>query len=345
MPDTVTAVRRDLADLVGRPAAGPEFGEAVADAVRSVLPFDSWCLLGLDPATGLRTFQFGRGGTEHTAEMAKNEAFQDDVNKYADLGRAQVPAGWLARDHPRAATSARFHEILRPQGYSSELRLALREDGRVWGALCLFRDSPHRTFGNAEVAIAAALADPMARALRRHPTRRFDRTPAPLAAGVILLDPENRLVAVSEEARAWLADLVPGGKDSTRLDDVTRVVFDAANAVRRTGGQPPEAAHAVVRTVTGRWLWVQGTWLRHGGADIAVMLQPPTIRQLLPTLAAIHGLTARENGVLELVTAGLATKQIARELGISPYTVNDHLKSIYHKCGTAGREELLGQLM
>jgi DNA-binding CsgD family transcriptional regulator len=345
MNATVQAVRDDLWDLVGRAAAGPEFGEAVADAVGSLLPYDGWCLLGLDPRTGLRTFQFGRGGTEHTSEMAVNEALQDDVNKYADLGRAAVPAGWLARNHPAARSSVRFNEILRPQGYASELRLALRESGRVWGALCLFRDCPRRTFDDADAVLAAQLAEPLARALRRYPTRPFASRPAPPEAGVLMLDPSNTVVAISDEAQEWLADLIPGGLDETRLGDVMRVVYDAANAARGSNGAASDAAQAIVRTVSGRWMFVRGTFLRHGDADVAVLLQPATVRQLLRVVAEAHGLSARELDVLERLMAGLAIKQIARDLRLSPFTVNDHLKAIYRKCGTAGREELLGRLV
>ena len=41
---------------------------------------------------------------------------------------------------------------------------------------------------------------------------------------------------------------------------------------------------------------------------------------------------------------GLASKQIARELGISLLTVNDHLRSAYRRCRVSGREELVGRL-
>ncbi|HEY7042325.1 MAG TPA: GAF domain-containing protein [Nocardioidaceae bacterium] len=347
MTATVEAVRGQLSDLVGRAAAGPEFGEAVANAIRTVLQFDAWCLLGLNPGNGLRTFQFGHGGTgsEHTADMAANEAFQHDVNKYAELARAAVPAGCLSREHPGAATSPRFQEIMRPQGIHSELRLVLRDGGRVWGAMSLFRDDPHRPLGDDDVDVMVALADPLGRAVRRFPTRPFATTPEPLAPGVVLLGPDNRMVAVSDQAWAWLEDLVPGGRDETWLDDVTRVIYDAANVVRRRGGNGAGdgagAAQSAVRTVSGRWLWVQGTALHDEPADVAVVLQPAATRQLIGTLAVIHGLTRREVEVVERVTAGLATKQIAHDLAISPFTVNDHLKAIYRKCSTAGREELL----
>ncbi len=334
--------RVELLDLVGRPASGPDFGAAVAEVVRPLLAFDGWCLFGLDPINGLRTFQFGGRGTEHTAEMATNEALQDDVNKYSELGCAEVTAGWLARDHPRAGSSIRFNEILRPQGFESELRIVLRDSGRVWGALTLFREDRRRSFGDAEVSTAAQVCAPMARAVRYHPTRRFSGVPGPLPPGVILLKGDDQLVA-SDEARAWLEDLVPGGLDETHIDDVTRVIFDAANVVRREGSSPgTAAAHTVVRTVSGRWLRVQGT--RLGDSDLAVVLQPASVRQLLPTIARTRGLTRREAEVLEQLAFGLATKQIAREMGLSPYTVNDHTKAIYRKCGVAGREELFGRL-
>jgi DNA-binding NarL/FixJ family response regulator len=48
-------------------------------------------------------------------------------------------------------------------------------------------------------------------------------------------------------------------------------------------------------------------------------------------------LSARETEVLKLVAKGLTNARIARELFISPRTVDRHLNSIYRKVGISSR--------
>ena len=40
--------------------------------------------------------------------------------------------------------------------------------------------------------------------------------------------------------------------------------------------------------------------------------------------------------------SALTTVAMAEELGISPHTIRDHLKHLYRKTGTKGRNELFG---
>jgi DNA-binding NarL/FixJ family response regulator len=52
-------------------------------------------------------------------------------------------------------------------------------------------------------------------------------------------------------------------------------------------------------------------------------------------------LTARERDVVRLAVRGLANKQIARQLGISPRTVEGHLNHIFEKVQAGSRTELV----
>jgi DNA-binding NarL/FixJ family response regulator len=76
-----------------------------------------------------------------------------------------------------------------------------------------------------------------------------------------------------------------------------------------------------------------------GGAP----LDPRAARVLLdrraPGTQGMAALSAREQEVLRLVTAGLANKQIARRLGIAERTVKAHLTNIFGRIGVTDRTQ------
>ncbi|OIB04581.1 hypothetical protein AK95_13280 [Paenibacillus sp. LC231] len=65
---------------------------------------------------------------------------------------------------------------------------------------------------------------------------------------------------------------------------------------------------------------------------------------MLPLISDALGLTERENEVISGILRGLSTKELAQSLFISPYTIQDHLKSIFVKTGVNSRRELIWQL-
>ncbi|MFD8190149.1 response regulator transcription factor [Streptomyces sp. NPDC059704] len=52
-------------------------------------------------------------------------------------------------------------------------------------------------------------------------------------------------------------------------------------------------------------------------------------------------LNDQESRIVQLVAEGLTNKQMARRLGISPHTVNYHLKKLFQKTGVNSRIALL----
>jgi DNA-binding CsgD family transcriptional regulator len=100
-----------------------------------------------------------------------------------------------------------------------------------------------------------------------------------------------------------------------------------------------------VPTRSGRWLVVRGSLVGAGpDARVAVMLEPAPAPALAPLIEAAYGLTERERLVTELVAQGHSTNEVARRLFLSPYTVQDHLKSIFAKTGVSTRGELVALL-
>jgi DNA-binding CsgD family transcriptional regulator len=60
---------------------------------------------------------------------------------------------------------------------------------------------------------------------------------------------------------------------------------------------------------------------------------------------SVPGITAREADVLALVAAGLANKQIATRLHVSPRTVEKHVESLLRKAGARSRTQLVALAM
>lgn len=59
------------------------------------------------------------------------------------------------------------------------------------------------------------------------------------------------------------------------------------------------------------------------------------------TGAELADLTAREREVFDLICQGLADKEIAKELGLAPNTVRNHVATIYAKLDVHSRGEAI----
>jgi DNA-binding CsgD family transcriptional regulator len=97
-----------------------------------------------------------------------------------------------------------------------------------------------------------------------------------------------------------------------------------------------------MRTSTGEWLLLDATGLDQG--RIAVVVQPAPATTLVDIRLRAAGLTEREREVAAGVLRGDSTAEIATALFLSPWTVQDHLKSIFEKTGVRSRTELVQQV-
>lgn len=69
--------------------------------------------------------------------------------------------------------------------------------------------------------------------------------------------------------------------------------------------------------------------------------RPPA--QGSPAVQAALGISARELEVLHALARGLANKEIARALGVSPNTVKTHLARLFEKLAAANRTQAIAK--
>jgi DNA-binding CsgD family transcriptional regulator len=342
-------VRADIAHIDTRRLTWVDFTADVAEAVRPLIPFDAYCWHTVDPGTILFTGSVNRNVGCSGSWLAHHEYVVDDVNKWSFLAHSGRIAGATSIDTHGDPTRSARHRSHETYGFGDELRVSLVVDGIYWGAAAFLRYSGRPWFTEAEVSALAALSASMATGLRRAIATTQAPPGEPLVdqgSGVVVFDENGQPESISPAAERWISELIEDpAPDHPSESKVVQAIAARARAIA-AGTDPLElAARARVRTRGGTWLLLYGTRLS-GGAEgrTAVIIHPATPHDVAPVIALSYGLTDREARVAMQCIQGRATKEIARALSMSPYTVQDHLKSIFGKTGVRTRGELVGQI-
>jgi DNA-binding CsgD family transcriptional regulator len=339
--------RRRFVRLLHRGLGLGVFFDAADRALAGVLRFDSACWLSLDPATLLPTSHFTRElGSDHLLELAANEFLDQDVNKFADLARAARPVGILSQaTSGELWRSPRHAKVLAPYGYADgdELRAVFLDGGSAWGCVALHRRRGR--FHEREAGLVAEVGGLIGQGIRPAIlVTALDQAAdgAPEQPGLILLRGDGSVEGMTAPASRWLAELVDSTSDGAPLPLLVASVADQAR--RAAVGQTEQVASARLPRRSGGWLLVDASLLDGGDGRVAVMVYPARQPELASLIAEAYGLSRRERAVTRLVLHGRSTREIAEDLHVSAYTVQDHLKAIFAKVGVGSRRELVAQL-
>ena len=339
----------DLVKLVHRGLSLREFALAAARAVRPAVPFDGVCVLTFDPATLLPTSEVTENALPEAAfpRMTEIEVAEVDFNKFVDLARASRPAASLSEaTEGDLDRSLRQREVRRPNGWlGDELRAALVNESATWGGITLLRDAGP-AFTPADVRFLSSLSRHLAEGIRLSVLlTAVTQAPAEVDAGLLVLAADNSIEMANAAAQRWLDELGTRGTNGGPLPSVVQAVASRARSAAARNVEGDASARARIRTPSGQWLLVRGSMLGDPADERAAVIleaaQPP---HLAPLIADAHGFTERERLVTQLVAQGLSTSEIANRLHISPYTVQDHLKSIFDKAGVSTRGELVAHM-
>ncbi len=343
----VPRVRDEIEHLAARTLPWVEYTAGVSNALEPMIAFDAFCWHTVDPGTILFTGSVNRNVSCSGSWLAHHEYVVEDINKWSFLAQTGRLAGATGIDtHGQPSRSAR-HRSHENYGFGDELRVSLVVDGIYWGAAAFLRYADRPWFTQAELGALAHLAPSIAAGLRRAmlapPTAPTSGGHGP---GVVVFDERGAPESVSLAAARWIAELVeePPPQDPSE-SKVIRAVAAQARSIP-PGTDPLElSARARVRTRGGAWLVLYGTRLIGEQAGrTAVIIHPAVPLDVAPVITLAYGLTDRECEVAMLCIQGRATRHIATQMSISPYTVQDYLKSIFDKTGVRSRGELVGQI-
>ena len=317
------------------------------------MAFDAACGHTMDPATLLLTRQFSEQfDADGFALVCRNEYLQPDVNKFASLLDRPAPVGTLTdATEGRPDRSHRFREILQPFGFGPELRATFTTGGSCWSSLVVLRHANRPEFSPEEQDFVASIGPYIAHAVRSSLLMgvvRDDTFDGDSAPGLVLLNARGEPEAINAPARRWLAELaVPTSTSGAAgLPGSIYVVAAAARrAVGREEGGPAEPARLRVQTKAGRWLILHGSVLDDGPrARTSVIIEVARPAEIAPLIVQAYGLTDREREVTQLVLQGRSTQEIGKQLWVSSYTVQDHLKAIFEKVGVRSRKALVARV-
>jgi DNA-binding CsgD family transcriptional regulator len=343
----------DVGTLGRRGLPREEFFSEVTARLRRVIDCDAACWHTIDPRTRLLTSDAPHELIEHGvftrqtapaagAQLVASEYFVEDFNRFADLAAQRVPVGILSRKtggHPERST--RYRDLLEPSGIPFELRAAFVTRGRCWGAVHIARRDDRRDFTDADAAalahVVGAIADGIRTSVRFDAARRLHDGTAP---GMVVLNARDEVELVTPPAQELLSAL-----RSTATPDGTPTPLLALAQFARMRPDGAGEPDAVAVPSQAGWITLHAS-LPEGRASgrVAIVLE----RAASPAATALRleadGVTAREREIATLIAQGLTNPEIAASLVLSPYTVQDHIKSLFEKTGVSSRQELVARV-
>lgn len=332
-----------------------EYFAQLAGRLRRVIDCDAACWHTLDPQTGLITSDAPHeliGAGIYTSETAAaagasliaSEYLIEDFNTFAGLAGRRSPVGILSQaTRGRPERSTRYRELLAPSGIPFELRAAFATRGRCWGAVHIARGRDDEDFtdddARALAAVTGAVADGIRTSLRFDAARRTDDPGAP---GLVVLDATNQIELVTPTASDLLQALRSPAVSAEAVP--SPLVALATFARGRAGGAGPRHDVIAVPTPSG-WITLHASLPQASTAgQVAIVLERSSSPQTTALRLEVDGVTPREREIATLLAQGLTNAEIAKALVLSPYTVQDHIKSLFEKTRVGSRQELVARV-
>lgn len=353
---------RSIARVCSTGADSISLRQEVLRHIQRVVPAEACFFNTLDPATGLITHGLGEGAPPQLMGQFFGVVYpQGEAERIIDLARS----GEVVTQN----ASEELRRLFASVGFGRELRAAFTVQGEPWGLWCAVRERSSRPFEAREQTFLRRIAPAVGRALQfaaLHEAASVADTLEEPVPGILVIDAQGALVQRTPAVAAQLADLADVGLRAPECPPIVEHIVAGAPCYGRCVAELPavicgviarqSVAHArgvawpqelQARGQSGQWYSIRTALTEPdaaGDSCTVVLIAPLRRGEVAPLLSRLYGLSPREREVLMLVAQGFSTKEIAARLGISSYTVQEHLGHASDKVGVRGRRALLARL-
>lgn len=315
----------------------------VARFAAAIVPTEACGLAATDPETGLFTHGWIDGIPDGLIRDFMEVTYLDEVTDFLDLATSGETA--------TTEISEPYRDQLRAYGLRRGAHTAFCSDGQMWGAWCMYREGGSHPFDERQLRFMRAIAPHVGYGLRYAATMEAAIAGGPAAGdaapGVLVLDARGQTTLRTEPATAQLEDLATVGLAGDSPSYAVASVLGRLRT-RHAAADGPLRTELRAQGRSGRWYTLHGSLAEPdsaGNSAAVIVIEPAGPRETPTSLSLRYGLSPRQREVLLLVIRGESTKRIAHRLGLSVYTVQDHLDGACEKVGVRGRKALLARIL
>ena len=326
----------------------------VLEVLGQVIGFDAYVWLLTDPVTAVGVAPLADVPCLSELPALIRAKYATTVNRWTTLRRQSPPAGTLSDAvGGDLSRSLMWRTVLSRYGIGDVASAVFADQFGCWGFLDLWRNDTSDAFSAADAGFMAAVATPLATALRQCQARTFvDPATAhrpDLGPVVLMVDDDLQIASRTAASRAWLDALLPPVPDHKAIP--ASVYNVAAQLLSAENGVDAHPAFARTHLADGFWLALRAARLSPDqpvagrAATIVVTIEEASASERLELFGRAFGLTAREYELTGLLATGCDTRTMARRMSLSEHTIQDHLKSIFAKTGAHDRVTVLSRAL
>ncbi|WP_411347260.1 LuxR C-terminal-related transcriptional regulator [Paenibacillus sp. WLX2291] len=207
-------------------------------------------------------------------------------------------------------------------------------------------DISHTTLAHTDISYSNISNSEQLHSSESSTTTVANSSPIVADQGILLLSSDLTILSSNRAASSWLEQLCQHENEET--SHLPRPLHTAALQLLHQSAEAEPFQERVQSCIpaNGRYIAisVQLLYTMDNDQQLFIEMTQASPEQLFQLRCDMFSLTTREQELIAHVIKGRSTRQIADQLYISSFTVQDHLKSIFAKTNTSSRRELLALL-